>query len=347
MKYYEALAQAIDQCMAKDDSVYIMGLGVPDPSGIFGTTKGLQEKYGELRVSDAPTSENGNTSIAIGSALMGLRPIVTHHRVEFSLLAMEPLINQAPKWNYVFGNQVPMVIRMIIGRGWGQGPQHSQSLQALYSHIPGLKVVMPFSPYDVKGLFISSVEDNNPVIFIEHRWLYNTHGDVPEEMYRIPLGKARIVNEGKDATVLATSLTLLDAIKTANTFADAGIEVEVIDPRTLRPFDAETVIESVKKTGHFVTMDTAWSFTGFNAEAVAAVSEQAFDHLKSAPQRLGIADTPTPASASLAASYYPNAENLADTLCNILKVDRSRIDYSKLERKEAVDQPYSTFTGPF
>jgi len=347
MKYFEALAQAIDQSMAKDDSVYIMGLGVPDPSGIFGTTKGLQKKYGELRVTDAPTSESGNTSIALGSALMGLRPILVHHRVEFSLLAMEPMINQAPKWNYVFGTPVPMVIRMIVGRGWGQGPQHSQSLQALYSHIPGLKVVMPFSPYDVKGLFISSVEDNNPVIFIEHRWLYSTHGDVPEEMYRVPLGKARIVKPGKDATVLATSLTLLDTIKAANVFADAGIEIEVIDPRTLRPFDAETVSESVKKTGHFVAMDTAWNFGGFNAEAIAAVCEKTFQHLKSAPQRLGLADTPTPASASLAASYYPNAEKLADILCNMLEIDKSRIDYSKLQRKEPIDQPYSSFTGPF
>ena len=198
LKFYQAINEAIDTCMAGDPSVYVMGLGTPDPKGVFGTTLGLAQKYGAERVMDIPTSENGMTGVAIGSALVGMRPIIVHQRIDFALLSIEQIVNQAAKWHYMFGGQmqVPLVIRMIIGRGWGQGPQHSQSLQAWFAHVPGLKVVMPSTPYDAKGLLISSIEDNSPVVFIEHRWLYNIAGNVPEGSYRSLLVLQRRFKEG-------------------------------------------------------------------------------------------------------------------------------------------------------
>ncbi len=203
-KFNEAILEAHDQLMAVDPNVYIMGLGVPDPKGIFGTTVGLQEKYGPNRVMDMPCSENAMTGVAIGSALVGMRPIMTHQRVDFFLLALDQLVNNACKWHFMFGGQlnVPLVIRLIIGRGWGQGPQHSQTLTSFFAHLPGLKVVAPSSPYDAKGLLISAVEDNNPVVYLEHRWLHNIYGEVPSEIYRVPLG-----NETMHQPLLVVLLT--------------------------------------------------------------------------------------------------------------------------------------------
>ncbi len=347
MKYSEAVAQAIDQSMANDENVIIMGLGVPDPSGIFGTTLGLQEKYGPTRVMDLPTSENGMTGVAVGCALTGIRPIMTHHRVDFGLLAMEQICNQSAKWHYSFGGDgLPLVIRMIIGRGWGQGPQHSQSLQALFAHVPGIKVVMPATPYDVKGLFISAVEDNNPVIFIEHRWLHYTFGEVPEEMYHVPIGKAKVTREGKDVTVVATSHAVIEALKCASVLEKAGIEVEVVDLRTLRPLDGDTIVDSVKKTGHFFAIDTAWSAYGTNAEVLAIVAERGLSSLKQPPVRLGLKDCPTPASPPLAHAYYPNAEDLARTICKTLGKSIDDVDVKALKPAH-VDIPDQSFTGPF
>ena len=225
--------------MAKDPSVYIMGLGVPDPKGVFGTTLGLQQKYGLKRVLDIPLSENAMTGVATGSALVGMRPIITHQRVDFALNAMEQMVNQAAKWHYMFGgqNRVPLVIRMIIGRGWGQGPQHPQSLQSWFAHVPGLRVVMPTTPHDAKGLLISSIEDDNPVIFIEHRWLHGISDHVPEGIYRVPLGKARVVREGRRVTIVATSYMVLESLRASETLSESGIEAEVIDVRCLRPLD--------------------------------------------------------------------------------------------------------------
>ena len=217
LKFFEAIREATDQAMERDPAVYIVGLGVPDPKGIFGTTLGLQEKYGTTRVQDMPLSENAMTGVALGSALVGMRPIITHQRVDFALVAMEQMVNQAAKWHYMFGGKakVPMVVRMIIGRGWGQGPQHSQSLQAWFAHIPGLKVVMPTTAHDAKGLLAAAIEDNNPVVFIEHRWLHNISDEVPEEYYTVPLGSARVMREGNDVTIVGTSYMALEAVRAA------------------------------------------------------------------------------------------------------------------------------------
>ncbi len=334
--------------MAKDPAVYIMGLGVPDPKGIFGTTLGLQQKYGDTRVMDMPASENGMTGVAIGSALVGMRPIMTHQRVDFALLAIEQIVNQAANWHYMFGGQmsIPLVIRLIIGRGWGQGPQHSQSLQAWFAHVPGLKVVMPATPHDAKGLLISSIEDNNPVIFIEHRWLYNITGHVPEGVYRVPIGQAKVVSGGNDITIAATSYMTLEALRAAEMLAKSGIKAEVIDIRTLRPLDKALILKSVRKTGHLLVADTGWKTGGFSAEIVAQVSEEAYSDLKSPPRRVALPDCPTPTSRVLTDHYYPRA-------VHITAIARKMLGFSSNEPVPDVttavplDVPDEIFTGPF
>lgn len=348
LKYFQAVNEAIDVCMAKDAGVYIMGLGVPDPKGIFGTTLGLQEKYGSERVMDMPVSENGMTGVAIGSALAGMRPIMTHQRVDFALLAMEQIVNQAANWHYMFGGQsgIPLVIRLIIGRGWGQGAQHSQSLQALFAHIPGLKVVMPTTAYDAKGLLIASIEDNNPVIFIEHRWLHNISGYVPEGHYRVPLGKARVAREGRDLTIAATSYMTLEAIRAADMLDADGIQAEVLDIRSLRPLDDVLLLESVRKTGNLLVTDTGWTTMGFSAEILARAAEGAFHYLKNAPVRVALPDCPTPTSPALANHYYPRAVHLMAAARKMLGLKVADTIFQE-SSPIPLDVPDKGFTGPF
>ena len=278
MTFSQAILEATDQCMAGNPRVYLIGLGVPDPKGTFGTTKGLEAKYGPKRVMDMPTSENGMTGVAIGSALVGMRPIMTHQRVDFALLALDQIINNAAKWHYMFGGRmrVALVIRLIIGRGWGQGPQHSQSLQAVFGHIPGLKVVMPTTPNDAKGLLVAAVEDDNPVIYLENRWLHGIYGPVPEEIYRVPLGQARTVREGHDLTIVADSYMTLEAMRAAELLAQDRIEAEVVDLRTIKPLDMPHVLESVRKTGRVIVADAAWRTLGLGAEILAQVRRGIF-----------------------------------------------------------------------
>ncbi|MBI3011642.1 MAG: alpha-ketoacid dehydrogenase subunit beta [Candidatus Omnitrophica bacterium] len=349
LKFYEAIREALDLCLAKDPRVYLMGLGVPDPKGIFGSTLGLQQRYGSWRVMDMPTSENGMTGIAIGSALNGMRPVLSHQRVDFSLLAMEQMVNQAAKWRYMFGGRhsVPVVIRMIIGRGWGQGPQHSQSLQAWFAHIPGLKVVMPTTPYDVKGLLISSIEDDNPVIVLEHRWLYTIVGEVPEGLYRVPLGQAKVVRGGQDLTIVATSYMVLEALRAAELLAEQGIAAEVIDVRSLRPLDGRAILESVCKTGHLIVADAAWTTCGFAAEIVALVCEHAFEHLKRPPRRVTLPDCPCPSSAALANDYYPRSVHIVAEANALLGVSGKPGLASEAVSSVPLDVPDLNFTGPF
>lgn len=347
LRYFEAIHEAVNLCMQQDPAVYIMGLGVPDPKGVFGTTLGLQKKYGPQRVMDMPCSENGMTGIAIGSALVGMRPVMTHQRVDFALLSLEQIINQAAKWHYMFAGQmnVPLVIRLVIGRGWGQGPQHSQSLESVFAHIPGLKVVMPSTPYDAKGLLISSIEDNNPVIFLEHRWLHSLSGPVPEKMYRVPIGKPKILRKGKDITIVATSYMTIEALRAWQYLKSLGVEAELIDLRTLRPLDDAPVISSVKKTGRLLVIDTGWTSFGVGAEIVSRVAEKCFSGLSAAPCRIGLPEVPTPTSAALSDHYYPQAE---DIIRAVLKMLRKKIP-SPLPRMHTgpLDVPDPGFTGPF
>ncbi|CCQ61653.1 alpha-ketoacid dehydrogenase subunit beta [Crocosphaera watsonii] len=320
--FAQAINEALIQGMTEDPNVYIMGEGVPDPKGIFGTTTGLRDKFGENRVLDMPVAENGMTGVAIGSAIMGMRPILTHQRVDFALLAMDQMVNQAAKWHYMFGGKhiVPLVIRLIVGRGWGQGPQHSQSLQSWFAHIPGLKVVMPTTPQDAKGLLLASIRDDNPVIFLEHRWLHNISDRVKSENYDTPLGKARISREGEDLTIVSTSYMTLEALRVAEWLEKAGVSTEVVDVRSLRPLDTETIVNSVEKTGKLLVTDTGWTNYGVTAEIMALVTEQAFSKLKCAPRRVALPDVPTPTSHAVAQYYYPRATDLYRVACDLLEM---------------------------
>ena len=348
LKFWQAIHEGTDMCMSKDENVHILGLGVPDPKGVFGTTAGLQEKYGPDRVADIPASENGMTGIAIGSALMGMRPILVHQRLDFALLSIEQIVNQAAKWHYMFASQmrVPLVIRMLLGRGWGQGPQHSQSLHSWFAHIPGLRVVMPATPYDAKGLLIASIEDDNPVIFLEHRWLYNINGSVPEELYRVPIGEARVLREGKDLTLVSLSYMTLEALRAAEALAEIGVEVEVVDLRSVRPWDSRLVCESVRKTRRLLVLDMSWKTAGFGAEVVAFVSEQLWGVLQSPPRRLAFPECPVPTSSALAKHFYPRAIDVAEAVSEMLNVD-SALPLLNESTDQLLDIPDPSFTGPF
>jgi pyruvate dehydrogenase E1 component beta subunit len=291
------------------------------------------------------------TGVAIGSALVGMRPVMTHQRIDFALLAVEQIVNQAAKWHYMFGGQkcVPLVVRMIIGRGWGQGAQHSQSLEAWFAHVPGLKVVMPAGPYDAKGLLISSIEDNNPVIFLEHRWLYNVTGEVPEGVYRVPLGKANVIRQGKDITIVADSYMTLESIRAAEFLAKQGVSVEVVDIRTLRPLDEDTILGSVRKTGRLIAVDSGNITAGFGAEVVARAAEKAFASLKAPVKRIGLLDSPGPTSPGLTRYFYPRASHIIRAVKETLGLEMSRRDaeFEALDASVPHDVPDKYFTGPF
>ena len=348
LKFSKAILEATDQCMETDSSVFLIGLGVPDPSGIFGTTLGLQEKYGKERVMDMPLSENCMTGVITGASLNGFRPILTHQRVEFSLLSIDQIVNQAAKWYYMNAGQqhVPIVIRMVIGRGWGQGSQHAQSLESWFGHIPGLKVVMPSNPFNAKGLLISAVEDDNPVIFLEHRWLHNLADDVPAEKYTIPIGKARIAREGRDVTLVAHSYMMLEALRCAKILSDYGVSVEVIDLRSIRPMDAVTLLESVSKTRRLVAVDNGWTHFGVSSEIISIVSENILDELICKPIRVGINDSPSPSTRALANHSYPRAYDLVGKISDMLELS---LDLTKRKNDSTtpLDVPDPTFEGPF
>ncbi len=348
IKYSEAILEATDFCLGEDSSVLVVGLGVPDPKGIFGTTSGLQEKYGDHRVMDMPLSENGMTGIITGASLNGFRPILTHQRVEFALLSIEQIVNQAAKWFYMNAGQqsVPIVIRLIIGRGWGQGPQHAQSLESWFAHIPGLKVVMPSNSYDAKGLLISSVEDDNPIIFLEHRWLHNTFDNVPLEGYRVPIGTARLARKGSDVTIVSHSYMVLESLRCADVLAEHGISVEVVDLRSIRPLDSETVLNSVSKTKRLVVADNGWMHFGVSSEIISIVTENIFDMLICAPVRIGLNDSPSPSTRALANHYYPRAKNIAKVICEML--DKTvELNILFPQGDIPLDVPDPSFRGPF
>ncbi len=346
--FAEAIREALDQAMAADENVIVFGLGVDDPKAIFGTTAGLQQKYGRERVFDMPTSENAMTGVGIGAALNGIRPVMVHQRLEFFLLAMDQLVNGAAKWHFMFGGQskVPITIRLIMGRGWGQGPTHSQNLQALFAHIPGLKVVMPATAEDAKGLLLESIYDDNPVIFLEHRWLHNIKGEVPEEPKRIPLGKARKVREGADITLVAMSYMVIEAIHAADFLADQGISCEILDLRTIAPLDWPSVFESVVKTGRVLALDTGMTTGSVAGEIVARIATNCWDALQCAPQRLAMPDYPEGTSFALTANYHVRAEHIAAKVGQMLGRTLDT-ELFVAQRQYPHDVPGDWFSGPF
>lgn len=344
----EAIRVGTAEAMAADPSVIVMGLGVPDPKGVFGTTVGLQEEFGKRRVFDIPCSENAITGVAIGAALGGYRPILTHQRVDFALLSVEQIVNQAAKWRYMFGGRmnVPLVIRMIVGRGWGQGPQHSQALHAWFAHVPGLTVVLPVLPQDSRDLLLLSVEDDDPVIFIEHRWLHGVKGHVDSRRPRLPLGRAAVVLEGKDVTVAAFSYMVLEALEAAKRLADDGISVEVIDMRTARPLDSETLLSSVRKTGRFVAADIGTGICSVGSELVSIVARGAHNNLQSPPELVASPESPTPTSPALSAEYYPRAPHIVTAVRRALGLPVDAL-LTALPEGVELDKPDPAFTGPF
>lgn len=346
--FAEAIKEALDQAMEIDDNVIVYGLGVDDPKAIFGTTAALREKYGEERVFDMPTSENAMTGVGIGASLNGIRPVMVHQRLDFFLLAMDQVVNSAAPWHFMFGGQgnVRITIRLIVGRGWGQGPTHSHNLQAWFAHIPGLKVVMPASAEDAKGLLLESILDDNPVIFIEHRWLHQVRGDVPREPRRIPLSKARTVREGSDVTVIAASYMVVEAIHAAEYLSAHGISCEIVDLRTLAPVDWPAVFESVRKTTRVLALDTGTMTGSVAGEVVARVASECWDSLAAAPRRLASPDFPEGTSPALTANYHVRAEHIAATVGKMLG---RHIDPQPLadRRRHPHDVPGDWFKGPF
>lgn len=343
LSYPEAIREAMEQEMLRDSSVIVLGLGVDDPKAILGTTKGLVEKFGPHRVFDTPLSEDGMTGVAIGAALSGLRPIHVHIRMDFLLLAMNQIVNMAAKMHYMFGGavSVPMVVRSIIGKSWGQGPQHSQSIYPVLMNIPGLKIVAPSTPHDAKGCMIQSIRDDNPVMFIEHRHLYYQKGQVPEESYTVPLGNARLLARGNDITLVGISQMAVECLRASRYLKEVSVNAEVIDPVSLNPLDMETIGLSVLKTGRLIVVDNAWTTCGAGAEIIARLAER--DVCKNAVvHRMGFAFTPCPTTPTLEDPFYPNAKKIASKAYEMVSSARKSWFPSAELHMEEVE-----FKGPF
>jgi len=341
--------------LESDPRVVIIGEGVPDPKNIFGSTAGLREKYGTRRVFDMPLAENGVTGVCIGAAMSGLRPVMIHQRIDFSLLALDQIINNAAKWSYMFNGvtSVPLVIRLIIGRGWGQGPQHSQSLQAIFAQIPGLKVVMPTTARDAKGMMLAAIEDENPVIFIEHRWLHQIEDNVQDNYYITPFGKARKMYDGSDVTIAAFSYMSIEALKAGRALdVHCGISADIFDVRSLSPLDIDSIIDSIKKTGKLIVVDTASKSGSFSGELLSQVIERGFSYLKEAPVRIAAPDHPAPTSHYMADGYYPEATEIALKVVDMVHKDKCSVSMlatlrNELKRDRPHDVPDFKFSGPF
>jgi acetoin:2,6-dichlorophenolindophenol oxidoreductase subunit beta len=320
LSYSLAINEAFHQLMERDESVMLIGQGVKSPWYVGNTALGLIPRFGERRIIDTPVSENAMTGAAVGAALAGMRTVVVHPRMDFMLYAIDPIINQAANWHYMNGGKlpVPTVIWGVINRGGEQGAQHSQALHAMFAHIPGLKVVMPSTPYDAKGLMIAAVLDNNPVVFIDDRWLYNLEEVVPEEFYSVPIGKGIVRREGKDVTVVAISYLVQEAMKASEELALEGISVEVIDPRTVKPLDYDLIHQSLQKTGRLVVADGGWKTCGIAAEVAALAAERSFSELKAPVVRVALPDIPAPASRTLEEVYYPRSNDIIAAVKNLL-----------------------------
>lgn len=352
MTYADAIRDALDIALARDPLTFAIGEGIPDPKGAFGTTTGLAAKHGPYRIMDMPVSENGLTGVAIGAALAGMRPILTHMRIDFALLSLDQIINNAAKWYYMYGGQVsvPIVIRMIIGRGWGQGPQHSQSLQVLFAHIPGLKVVMPATASDAKGLLLSAIADPNPVIYIEHRWLHKVTGPVLSGYVETPIGSARVIEKGTDVTIVSSSYMTVECLKAHGILKKAGIRAEVVDLRSIKPIDWTTLEASVGKTKRLLVADTGHTSFGVSAEILAHVAEKGIS-LLAPPVRVASPDLPVPTAKQLAEAYYPTAKTIVLKTLQLMGLRKEQIDGIICDIKDtpnvSSDQPDPTFIGPF
>lgn len=344
LSYRNAIVAAQAQEMERDPSVFLYGLDVSDHKRIFGSTVDMVEKFGPERCFITPTSEDAMAGFGLGAAICGMRPVHIHIRVDFMLLTINQLANMYSPARYMSGGRLkaPITMRAVIGRGWGQSCQHSKSMQSLFAHIPGIKVVMPTSPADAKGLLAAAIRDDNPVVVLEHRWLYEIEGEVPDGEYVVPLGKGRIVREGTDFTVIATSWMNIEAAKAADVLkAKHGVNIEIVDPRTIYPLDTEMLVESVNKTGHCLVADYDWAFCGFSAEVAAQMSELCFDSLKKPVKRLGFAHVPCPTTRPLENLFYPNAVSIIREVEHTLGLEQCDLS------KETFYSYENNFKGPF
>ena len=350
----DAIREGLTEIAVRDPSVLFMAEGIADPSSVYGTTADIGKRIDPRRVIEMPVSENGLCGVAVGAALMGKRPVISFHRVEFALLAMEQIVNNAAKAHYISNgrHKVPLVIRMIVGRGWGQGPEHSQSMEAVFSHFPGLKVVMPSYPRDGKGLVIAAVEDDNPVLMIEHRWCHYVTGHVPEGYYTEPMDGPRAICQGKDVTIVATSYMTLEAVRAAEALEKLGCSATVFDLRVLRPLMLDRIFESVRQTGRLLTVDTGFRKFGIGAEVVSDVVANCFSALKAAPLRMGLPEHPTPSSRGFVPGVYPDAMSILRNIGRMLEIEEARIqgavvDLIAQRKGLPIDVPDPFFKGPF
>jgi len=312
LSYARAIREAHAQLLASDPRVLVLGQGLWSPWYAGTSMQGLDKEFGRDRVIDSPVAENATTGAAVGAALAGMRPIVFHPRMDFMLLAVDPMINQAANWSYMFAGRVsvPVVFRAVINRGGEQGAQHSQALQAMFMHVPGLKVVMPSTAHDAKGLLIAAVQDDNPVLYIDDRWLYEAQGDVPEAMYATPIGEAAVRRRGRDVTIVATSYMAAEAHKAVAVLEQQGIEPELIDLRSIKLWDRDAVFASVARTGRLIVADGGWQTAGVAAEVIAAVACEIFDALRAPAVRICLPDAPAPVSRAVERAYYVGADEL-------------------------------------
>jgi pyruvate dehydrogenase E1 component beta subunit len=346
LSYVDALREAVAQEMARDERVFVMGLDVDDHKGIQGSTRGLVDRFGPDRVFTTPLSEDAMTGVAIGAAMAGMRPIHVHIRMDFLMLCMNQLINMAAKSHYMYGGQVkvPLVVRSMIGKSWGQGAQHSQGLHAMFMHVPGLKVAAPSNPHDAKGALVAAIRDDNPVMFVEHRLLYPTEGAVAEELYTVEPGRARVWTQGKDITIVAISNMVVESLKAAELLQEVGVEAEVIDPIWLQPLDIETIVASVQRTGRLLVVDNGWTNCGASAEIAARIGETLGGIGGPVIQRLGFAPTTCPPAPALERLFYPDPGKIASAAHAIVFPDRTRWTPAASRTTLAYQQ---AFRGPF
>lgn len=324
LTYAQAIREGFAQLLERDKRVFAIGQGLWSPWYVGDSMRDLDREFGRDRIIDSPVSENAITGAAIGAAIAGMRPVVIHPRMDFMLLAADQIVNQAANWCYMFGGRasVPVTIRAIVNRGGQQAAQHSQAMHAWFAHVPGVKVVMPATPYDAKGLLIASVLDDNPVLYIDDRGLYDQVGEVPEEPYVVPIGQAALRRAGRDVTVVAISSMVAEAIKAAAALEQRGVEAEVIDLRSVSPLDDALVVSSVAKTGRLVVADAAWTTCGVAAEVTARVAAQAFHALKAPILRVTLPESPAPMSQPLEEAYYITAADIIATVDTVLKSSR-------------------------
>jgi pyruvate dehydrogenase E1 component beta subunit len=343
LTYAQALYEGTRQEMERDESVFIFGLGVDDARGMYGTTLDLQKVFGQDRNFDTPLSEDAMTGVAIGAALAGMRPVHVHQRMDFLLLCMNQLVNIAAKCSYMFAGavKVPIVERAVIGRSWGQGAQHSQAFHSYFMHVPGLKVVAPATPHDAKGCTIAAIRDNNPVVLMEHRMLYQNAGIVPEEPFTVTPGQARVLTEGKDVTIVAISHMVVEALRAKHLLEQVGIAAEVIDPVWLAPLDIETIASSVEHTGRILVVDNSWTMCGASSEIIAQLMERLQTKRAFRAARLGYAPTPCPTTKPLENLFYPSAVTIAEQAYALVK-ERGDWHPAATEAKEIAE-----FRGPF